>query len=488
MIPKILFQTSKNKLDDYSLQLNSSFIDEEWTYHHFTDLEIINFFNNNKLQEFPDIVEVFKSIESGEYKADLFRYYFLYLNGGVYIDSDLELTKSLNEYLEKYNFFSVKSGCQLAMKQDCIFNGLLACEPKNKIIYESLLQIYEFFKSKKSVPYYEFFCVCLSNNITKFSNLYSIKLFEEHDTGYISVIYDIDTYRRLGIHYHVDGCVFPIELKIKKITELYKKILKRNPDKEGLKYYTNSNLSLHQIESELFNSKEYELNNYKDAFEYLQEDLKKSITKTTIYSGERVVIDYYKHNTPKNNLVFSINGLLIDGVNLNNLGFYGKKLLEWDYDVIFFNSNELNYYKSVPIEVLENIKTSIVKNYNNIISIGVCMGATTAIELSKNFNIKKSILFAPSQKDGYTINKNDISTECHYYIACNYNHLEDKRYFDYFCNLIPKENLTKIRVDDDSGVHAVGLTLKRAGILSDFFRELLKNEKIIDNPALVIDN
>jgi mannosyltransferase OCH1-like enzyme len=40
------------------------------------------------LKEFPNIAEVFHSFEKGEHKSDLFRYYFLYVKGGVFMDTD----------------------------------------------------------------------------------------------------------------------------------------------------------------------------------------------------------------------------------------------------------------------------------------------------------------------------------------------------------------------------------------------------------------
>jgi hypothetical protein len=256
MIPKILLQTSKTKLDQYALDITKSFIDDSWTYTHFVDSEIIQFFEQNPLKEFPDIVEVFNNIQKGEYKSDLFRYYYLFINGGVYIDSDFELTKPLDKIVEEYNFIVVESGCELATTINCLFNGFLGCEPNNKIIYEALVDIYSTFKNKKQPTYYEQFCVNLYNITDIHKNSYKIKYFKESDLGHSAVIYDPETYIRFGIHYHVDGFINPVEVRIKKINELYKKILKRNADKSGLRFYVNSGLPLSDIQQALFNCDE----------------------------------------------------------------------------------------------------------------------------------------------------------------------------------------------------------------------------------------
>ena len=57
MIPKILLQTSKEKLEPYVLDILKPHIDG-WNYIHFVDSEIIEFFKQNPLDEFPDIIEV----------------------------------------------------------------------------------------------------------------------------------------------------------------------------------------------------------------------------------------------------------------------------------------------------------------------------------------------------------------------------------------------------------------------------------------------
>ena len=48
-------------------------------------------------------------MERGAHRADLFRYYYLYMEGGVFIDSDAMLMKDLNEIVADYEFFTVDS-------------------------------------------------------------------------------------------------------------------------------------------------------------------------------------------------------------------------------------------------------------------------------------------------------------------------------------------------------------------------------------------
>lgn len=69
----------------------------------------------------------------------MFRYYFIYLKGGVFLDSDAMLQKNIDLISKNYDFFSVNSTHYCP---GCIFQGFLGAKPKNKIIYEALVDAY----------------------------------------------------------------------------------------------------------------------------------------------------------------------------------------------------------------------------------------------------------------------------------------------------------------------------------------------------------
>jgi hypothetical protein len=113
-------------------------LSEGWTYMHFLDSDILDFFRENPLQEFPDISRKFKGFKHGEHKADLFRYYFLYVKGGVFLDSDAMIYKPIDTIVKDYRFFSVNS----AVVPGTIFQGILGAEPRNPLIYKALSSVY----------------------------------------------------------------------------------------------------------------------------------------------------------------------------------------------------------------------------------------------------------------------------------------------------------------------------------------------------------
>lgn len=135
-IPKVIFQTSPNSQDQYVIDIINKRC-PGWEYKHFTDRSIIQFFIENPLDEFPFILNLFQRLKFGAHKADLFRYYYLYIHGGVFMDSDAIMEVDITEIVNDYEFFSVKSYIE-----GTVFQGFIGCSPKNPIIYEALKDAY----------------------------------------------------------------------------------------------------------------------------------------------------------------------------------------------------------------------------------------------------------------------------------------------------------------------------------------------------------
>jgi len=135
-IPKILVQTSPQKQPVYVLELLRIFCCG-WTYQHFTDEEIIQYFINYPEPEFPFIINKFHEMKFGAHKADLFRYYFLYQNGGVFLDSDAMIECPIDRIVQEHELFSVKSYIN-----NTVFQGFIGCTPRHPVLYEALKDAY----------------------------------------------------------------------------------------------------------------------------------------------------------------------------------------------------------------------------------------------------------------------------------------------------------------------------------------------------------
>ena len=108
-----------------------------YSYYWFNDKNMYKYIQDNQLEEFPNIINHIKSLTKGQHKADIFRYYWLYLNGGIFMDDDLMIEKEID--FKNNTFVSVKS---YHKDKNILFNGFIACSKFNPIIYKALKQSY----------------------------------------------------------------------------------------------------------------------------------------------------------------------------------------------------------------------------------------------------------------------------------------------------------------------------------------------------------
>lgn len=134
-IPKILFQASIFKPPKYLVDMHLK-NNEEWNYFHYNEDEMIEYILSNPIVEFPISLETIKAFGS-QHKCEFFKYYYIYLNGGVYLESESECLISLNDIVKEYTFVSGISS------NDLEHGGITASVSKNTIIYQMLKYIYK---------------------------------------------------------------------------------------------------------------------------------------------------------------------------------------------------------------------------------------------------------------------------------------------------------------------------------------------------------
>lgn len=171
-IPKKIMQCSKKKIDNKIKDaILSKFKDYEYSW--FGDKEMIEYMEINKLEEFPNIIEKIKSIKLGQHKADLFRYYYLYINGGVFMDDDLMINSEID--VDKKTFISVKS---YHKNKDIFFNGFIMCTKFNPMIYDSLKRLY-YMDNYLLESDYHITCKILLDSYNLYKNNQNTLIFQE---------------------------------------------------------------------------------------------------------------------------------------------------------------------------------------------------------------------------------------------------------------------------------------------------------------------
>jgi Glycosyltransferase sugar-binding region containing DXD motif len=193
-IPRVVVQTAKESIAPRVVSLLKRQIDG-YDYRFFNDDDILTFFKECPDRQFPQIAEVFQGFTRGEHKADLFRYYYLYKKGGVYIDSDLMLYDPLEEILGKNTFV-----CAWDIKhRGAAFNGFIAAVPGHPIVRAALKRLY-MMPDRVLVKAYLAACKDLGTIISEFKGpikmLVEVKVVSDKsceiidpDTGKISLIH-----------------------------------------------------------------------------------------------------------------------------------------------------------------------------------------------------------------------------------------------------------------------------------------------------------
>jgi hypothetical protein len=199
-IPKTIVQTSRKDPEAYVVDMIRQ-QSPGWEYVHFKDDDIIAFFSDHPIPEFPNVVAKFFTFNYGEHRADLFRYYYLYVKGGVYMDTDAMLEENIDVIVGNSDFFTVNS----TYFPGTVFQGFLGAAPKNPLIYKALYDLYTI-SNTNLIREFHILCKNLYGFIQEEKRLQpermKIKLFEEvygneHDA------HVKDGEKLVLVHYHI---------------------------------------------------------------------------------------------------------------------------------------------------------------------------------------------------------------------------------------------------------------------------------------------
>lgn len=146
-IPKIVMQTGFSENNESDAKKSIIEKNPEYTYEYYNDNQCIKFISEyfSQLE-----VDAFIKLKPGAFKADFFRYCYLYKNGGVYIDLDLIPNVPLNKIImENVDFISCLEN-RPKRNINGIYQAFIACKKglylfKNaidKIVYYTQINYY----------------------------------------------------------------------------------------------------------------------------------------------------------------------------------------------------------------------------------------------------------------------------------------------------------------------------------------------------------
>lgn len=285
-----IFQISKIYLPSY---IRESILVEN------PEFEYINFNDNNDIDKFfeenPLSDELDKSILESKFKIEFFKYYFLYIRGGVYLDTYAMILRNLKQITEKYDFIGVES----CMNSENLFLGFMYSKPKSKVTYDILKLIVDtFVKTEKMIEMKE-----IKSVLEKHKNILLMKEKRQNnknDLVYIDTYYENDNIIR---NYYTKKKPVPSKIEI--------------PNKNNKKKILGLTLNVPNTVSNIFSC---------------------GLNQNTLYLGELFVKLGFE-------VYFIISEKIDDEKVLNTLLYenefkfiYLEKIFRIDFDIIFFVS------------------------------------------------------------------------------------------------------------------------------------------------------
>ena len=138
MIPRTIMQTWRSHSVPKALaRLSRQWreINPEWEYHLYDDAECLTFMKTHCGSR---AAAAFMSLKPGAFKADLFRYCYLYVSGGVYVDMDAEPLKAFDAWLHlKQSFVAVNERAGITG----VWNGFMAAVPGLPLLWHAMWSV-----------------------------------------------------------------------------------------------------------------------------------------------------------------------------------------------------------------------------------------------------------------------------------------------------------------------------------------------------------
>lgn len=154
LIPKKIFQTFETTQLPEGMSkacLSWKIKNPDWQYCFFDKNDRVEFIKKHFSK---DVLEAYLTLIPGAFKADLWRYCVLYIEGGVYIDADTICELPLNDWILGDNHFIATRDDPMAYKW--LGNALIATVPQNPILKDCIDRIVKHCKDKQEMFYLDY--------------------------------------------------------------------------------------------------------------------------------------------------------------------------------------------------------------------------------------------------------------------------------------------------------------------------------------------
>lgn len=195
-ISKTIIQTNKSRfINDKALYesiLTFIELNPEYEYKFFDNIECRNFIRDYFDKE---ILDYYDRLIPGAFQADLFRYCYLYINGGCYFDCKNILKMSLSDLLKEDDDLIL---CQ-DIDDDCYYNSIIMASPRNMIFMKAINFI------TNNIDNFEVLYDLYKKKVTSKKPYYGTLNITGPNLLYISAQGSIDKEKSVRLLHYIDG-------------------------------------------------------------------------------------------------------------------------------------------------------------------------------------------------------------------------------------------------------------------------------------------
>ena len=205
VIPRKIFQTwkEKNVSNPILKQWQNSWTEKNTGYDYtlFDDEDNRNFIKTN----FPQFLETYDGYDVMIKRADVVRYFYLYLNGGIYADLDFQCLKSFDDLLQNFDVDNVDVAFGSLGKMDTekytlhsVPNAIMIAKPKSdffKFVIDVLMKIgvnHNLEVETATGPIFLFLCLIYYlhgfKNLNLLLSLYGKDIFDNIEHGTCNIV------------------------------------------------------------------------------------------------------------------------------------------------------------------------------------------------------------------------------------------------------------------------------------------------------------
>lgn len=184
--------------------------------------ELMQYILDNPIEGLPDTPERINYFTEGANRADFFRYYWLYINGGGFIDSDCMVEDNILDDINNYDMVTAvnrlggQGGTEFVPG---VFNGLLFVKPRNECIKKALENMYyqkineSHIKNNWQVVTQDLY------KIMKNDKKYTKKIYEERyirysgENGVRGAALVMDKNKLIATHYHDEKIIPRVSMR-----------------------------------------------------------------------------------------------------------------------------------------------------------------------------------------------------------------------------------------------------------------------------------